>query len=130
LLLLIFYVCGDYPFLVKLLCEAKGGSVSFYQQFFERTTRWMGPIEKEWVLPLCYLDRITHGSIEQMLPNVTPSSVMEWFQKEASLRDPNAEWFVVAPYVRRTLLEFHKKEIGTRKSKEMTARGKAASKQA
>ena len=42
-----------YPFLVRLLCEARGGSVSFYQQFYQRTTRWMGLVEKDWVLQLC-----------------------------------------------------------------------------
>ena len=80
-----------YPFLVSLLCEAKGGSVSFYQQFYERTTRWMTPTERDWVLPLCYLDRITESSIQAMLPDVSPAAVMEWFKHEASLRDPNAE---------------------------------------
>ena len=116
-----------YPFLVKLLCEAKGGSVSFYQQFYDRTTRWMGPIERKWVLPLCYLDRITHESISRILPGVSPSAVLDWFKHEASLRDPNAEWYVVAPYIRRTLTEYHRKEIGPKKSEELIATGKAAS---
>lgn len=119
-----------YPFLVKLLCEAKGASVSFYQQFFERTTRWMGPTERDWVLPLCYLERITEESIPHMLPGVPASAVIEWFKHEASLRDPNANWYVIAPYIRRTLIEFHKREIGTKKSEELIAKGKAASEQA
>jgi len=119
-----------YPFLVNLLCEAKGGSVSFYQQFFERTTRWMGPTEHAWVLPLCYLERITVESISHMLPSVSASAVIEWFKHEASLRDPNANWYVIAPYIRRTLIEFHKKEIGTKRSDELIAQGKAASEQA
>jgi len=68
-----------YPFLVTFLCEAKGGSVSFYQQFYERTTRWMTPTEKSWVLPLCYLDRITEASIQTMLPDVPAFAVMAWF---------------------------------------------------
>jgi hypothetical protein len=119
-----------YPFLVNLLCEAKGGSVSFYQQFFERTIRWMGPTERNWVLPLCYLERITEGSISQIFPGISASTVMEWFKHEASLRDPSSSWYVIAPYVRRTLIEFHKKEIGTKKSEELIAKGKAASDQA
>lgn len=119
-----------YPFLVKLLCEAKGGSVSFYQQFYERTTRWIGPVEREWVLPLCYLDRITEASVACMLPSVPPTSVIEWFKHEASLRDPNEEWYVIAPYIRRTLIEYHRKEIGTTKSQDWIARGQAASAEA
>ena len=119
-----------YPFLVKLLCDAKGGSVSFYQQFFERTTRWMAPTEKNWVLPLCYLDRITETSVELMIPDVPASSVVGWFKHEASIRDPAAEWYVIAPYIRRTLLEFHRRQIGTKKHKEMIVKGKSASEQA
>lgn len=116
-----------YPFLVKLLCEAKGGSVSFYQQFYERTTRWMGPTEKMWVLPLCYLETITEESAAIMLPNASPSSVLDWFKHEASLRDPHAASYVIAPYIRRTLIEFHKKQIGSKRSEELTQRGKNAS---
>jgi hypothetical protein len=119
-----------YPFIVNLLCEAKGGSVSFYQQFFERTTRWMGPTERNWVLPLCYLDRITQESVSQMIPDANSLAVMEWFKHEASLRDPNAEWYEISPYIRRTLIEFHKKEIGTKKSEELIAKGTIASAQA
>ena len=116
-----------YPFLVNLLCEAKGGSVSFYQQFYERTTRWMGPTEKEWVLPLCYLDKITEGSVAVMLPSAAPSSVLNWFKHEASLRDPSAEWYVIAPYIRRTLIECQRKEIGAMKSDALIHKGKEAS---
>jgi hypothetical protein len=119
-----------YPFLVNLLCEAKGSSVSFYQQFFERTTRWMGLTERSWVLPLCYLERITEESISHMLPGVSASAVIEWFKHEASLRDPNANWYVIAPYIRRTLIEFHKREIGTKRSDELIVKGKVASDQA
>jgi len=87
-------------------------------------------MERNWVLPLCYLERITEGSISQMLPGVSASTVMDWFKHEASLRDPKASWYVIAPYIRRTLIEFHKKEIGTKKSEELVAKGKAASEQA
>lgn len=116
-----------YPFLVNLLCEAKGGSVSFYQKFYERTTRWMAPTERNWVLPLCYLDRITEGSVAEMLPDAPSSLVLDWFSHEASLRDPAAEWYVIAPYIRRTLKEFHRKQIGTTKCEEMVAKGREAS---
>ncbi len=119
-----------YPFLVTLLCEAKSGSVSFYQQFYERTTRWMAPIEKSWVLPLCYLDRITEASVSAMLPDSPANAVIEWFKREASLRDPNAQWYVIAPYIRRTLKEYHLKEVGTMKFNELVAKGEAASNRA
>ncbi|MBU4557202.1 MAG: hypothetical protein KJ747_10070 [Actinobacteria bacterium] len=116
-----------YPFLVSLLCEAKGGGVSFYQQLYERTTRWMAPMEKQWVIPLSYLDRVTKPAIEAMLPDAPASVVMEWFKHEASLRDPNAEWYVIAPYIRRMLKEYHCKEIGPKRQLEMIAKGEEAS---
>jgi len=119
-----------YPFLVTLLCEAMGGSVSFYQQFYERTTRWMAPTEKSWVLPLCYLDRITEASVSAMLPDSPATAVIEWFKHEASLRDPNAQWYVIAPYIRRTLKEYHLKELGMKKFNELIAKGEEASKRA
>lgn len=116
-----------YPFLVNLLCEAKGGTVSFYQQFYERTTRWMNPLEKSWVLPLSYLDRITESSIQKMIPDAPAHAVMDWFKKEASLRDPNAEWYTIAPYIRRTLAEYHHKKLGTKKHLDLIEQGKEAS---
>jgi len=119
-----------YPFLVKLLCESKSGSVSFHQQFYERTTRWMAPTEKTWVLPLCYLDRINEGSVSAMLPDAPAAAVIEWFKHEASLRDPNDQWYVIAPYIRRMLKEYHLKELGTLKSNELIAKGEEASKRA
>lgn len=115
------------PFLVSLLCEVKGGSVSFYQQFYERTTRWMTPTQKEWVIPLCYLDLVTEPAVEAMMPEAPTRAVMEWFTHEASLRDPNGQWYAIAPYIRRTLREYHCKEIGTRRQMEFVSRGAEAS---
>jgi hypothetical protein len=119
-----------YPFLVSLLCEAKGGSVSFYQQFYERTTRWMTPTQRQWVIPLCYLDRVTEPAIETMLPDPPATAVMEWFKHEGSLRDPDAEWYEITPYVRRMLKEYHCKEVGPKRQAEMIAKGEEASLQA
>ena len=55
---------------------------------------------------------------------------MDWFQHEASLRDPGANWFVIAPFIRRTLLEYHKRTVGTKESKDWEWRGQAASAEA
>ena len=119
-----------YPFLVSLLCEAKGGSVSFYQQFYERTTRWMTPTQRQWVIPLSYLDRVTEPAIETMLPDAPATAVMEWFKHEGSLRDPNAEWYEITPFVRRMLKEYNCKEIGPKRHAEMIAKGEEASQKA
>jgi hypothetical protein len=116
-----------YPFLVQLLCEAKGGTVSFYQQFYERTTRWMAPTEKSWVLPLCYLDQVTEESVAKMLPDYSPETVMEWFKHEASIRDPQGKCYAVAPYIRRTLLEYNRLTIGKKSHEELVTKGRDAS---
>ena len=119
-----------WAYVVSLLCEAKGGDVSFYQQFYERTTRWMTPIQKQWVTPLCYLDEVTLPAIEAMLPDVPAAAVMEWFRHEASLRDPRAKCLVIAPYIRRTLKEHHRIEVGTKRHLALIAKGEEALRQA
>lgn len=116
-----------YPFLVALLCEAKGGSVSFYKQFYDRTTRWMTASQKNWVLPFCYLDRITEGSVAKMIGDDHARLAMDWFMNEASLRDPHAEWYVISPYIRRTLLEYHLRMIGEEKQQIFIELGRRAS---
>jgi hypothetical protein len=86
--------------------------------------------EKTDLFNNAYLDRITETSVELMIPDVPPSSVVGWFKHEASIRDPAAEWYVIAPYIRRTLLEFHRRQIGTKKHEDMIVKGKSASNQA
>ncbi len=103
-----------YPFLVSLFCEAKGGTVSFYQQFWDRTTRWLTPNEKSWIIPIAYLDRVDRSTLGHMIPNVDPEIVMTWFQHEASLRDPMAPHFVMAPFIREMFKEYHKIVVGKR----------------
>jgi hypothetical protein len=87
----------------------------------------MAPAEKQWVLPLCYLEKINIASISSMIPDAPADAVMGWFKKEASLRDPTANCYVIAPYIRRTLKEYHKLELGGFNYKEFEQRGLAAS---
>jgi len=101
-----------YPFLVATLCETKNRNVMFYQRFVERTTRWMSYREKEWVIPLAYLNRVDLETIQRVLPDENPSVIMSWFQKEASLRDPKADHYVIAPFIREMLLEHNKRIVG------------------
>lgn len=101
-----------FPFLVSLFCEAKGGTVTFYQQFWDRTTRWMTSAERDWVIPLAYLDRIDKSSIGKMLPEADSVDVMAWFQKEASLREPDATHFVMASFIREMFKHYHGLTVG------------------
>ncbi len=115
-----------YPFIVSLLCEAKGGTVSFYKRFFERTTRWMTEIQKSWVLPLCYLDRIDEQTAVRMVESGNGKAIMDWFTNEASLRDPTAQCYVIAPYIRRTLKAYHSTLISAELQNQWEQRGHEA----
>jgi hypothetical protein len=108
-----------YPFLVATLCESKERTVTFYRRFFDRTTRWMSEQEKAWVIPLAYLDRITEESIAVMLPDTNAKQVMAWFTTEASIRDPEASWFVISPFIRNMLLEYNLRLVGESRHAEL-----------
>ncbi|MDZ4251256.1 MAG: hypothetical protein U1A72_01615 [Sulfuritalea sp.] len=101
-----------FPFLVSLFCEAKGGTVTFYQQFWDRTTRWMTSDERDWVIPLAYLDRVDTSTIAKMLPDADPRDVMGWFKNEASLREPDATQFVMASFIREMFKHYHGLGVG------------------
>lgn len=119
--------CYGFPFLISLLCEGNKGGVSFYQQFYERTTKWMTPEQKEWLIPLCYLDQINESTIEEMIPNHPAKKIMEWFEHEASLRDPHANCYVISSYIRTTLKEYHRKKLGDKKWIQLVNKGREAS---
>src|SRR5690606_27199770 len=96
---------NGYPFVLSLLCDFKANQGSrpatFYQQFFERTTQWMTPQQKDWLLPLCYLDTVNKASIAKILPGASANVIMDWFRKEASVRDVKSPSFRVDPYIRK-----------------------------
>ena len=102
-----------YPFLVSVLCETKDRSVTFYQRFYDRTTRWMSDVEKEWVIPLCYLGRVDLQTIPLVLPNIDASIVMDWFKREASLRDPDESYYVISPLIRKMICEYNARYVGS-----------------
>lgn len=122
---------SGYPFVLSLLCDfnANQGArpATFYQQFFERTTQWMTPQQKEWLLPLCYLDVVNQSSISKMLPNSPANVVMEWFRKEASVRDVKSPSFRVDPYIRKMLLQHHTNLIGPEEQQRLLDQGRLAS---
>jgi len=113
----LFDESNGYPFVLSLLGDFKSNQgarpAMFYQQFFERITHWMTTQQKEWLLPLCYLDVVNHSSIGEMIPTAVPSTIMDWFRKEASVRDVKAPSFRVDPYIRRMLLQHHLNLIGS-----------------
>lgn len=122
---------NGYPFVLSLLSDfkVKQGErpATFYQQFFERTTQWMTEQQKTWLLPLCYLDAVNHSSIQKMLPEAPAETIMDWFRKEASVRDVKSPSFRVDPYIRRMLLQHHTNLIGPDAQRKLSEQGKLAS---
>jgi len=115
-----------YPFLISILCESKDRSVVFYQRFFDRTTRWMSRYEKEWVIPLAYLDKIDKEILSRMLPEESPAMIMEWFQREASIRDPNGTFYAISPFIRKMMCEYNLRIEGAGAHEELLRRANEA----
>lgn len=120
-----------YPFVLALLADFKANEGSrpaiFYQQFFERTTQWMTDQQKSWLTALLYLDDVNEGSVSLMLPDSSPSIVVNWFRNEASVRDTQAPCFRVDPYIRSMLQQHHGNLVGSLIQNDFMERGKLAS---
>jgi hypothetical protein len=98
-----------FPFLLDIECddEKTGGTSALgLKLFYQRLTRWMTPIQRCWLLPLCFLEEINLETISVILPDTSAETVMAWFKEEASLRDPHAARWQVIPFVRQRLLQY------------------------
>ena len=101
-----------YPFILRFFVENRTPSAIFYSRFYERTTRWMNDEQEKWLTRLCYLDVVNEGTIKAFLTDVDSGLVMDWFIKEASLRDTKSEKYFFDPFIRHMLLEHRKTRIG------------------
>lgn len=98
-----------FPFLLDTECddEKTGGTSALgLKLFYQRLTRWMTPIQRRWLLPLCFLDEINLETVSSILPDTSAETVLAWFKEEASLRDPHAARWQVIPFVRQRLLQY------------------------
>lgn len=106
----LFAMTRGYPLLLQLLVEeltdGEGGSALAARRFFERTTRWMSPEEIEWFVRVCYLDRVNEDTLARLFPAEQIAAIQAWFEKEPSIRDPNASEFVVRPLIREKVLRY------------------------
>ncbi len=122
---------NGYPFVLSLLSDFKANQgerpATFYQQFYERTTQWMTPQQKEWLLTLCYLSEVNNSSIKRMMPDASPALIMDWFRREASVRDVKSACFRVDPYIRKMLIQHHGNLVGPEIQQDLLNRGQAAS---
>lgn len=104
-----FEATQGYPFLLELLVEEAntgGDSALFLRRFFDRTTRWMTPTEREWFTLVCYLDRIDEDTLGLLFPKNEVVQVQDWFEREPSVRDPSSRRFQVRALIRDKVLQY------------------------
>lgn len=70
----------------------------------------MNDVEKVWFQRLCYLDVINEDTVGDMFgKDVDASVIQDWFEKEASIRDPVSTEFTIRPLVRDMCLTYFAK---------------------
>jgi hypothetical protein len=98
------------PFLLTLITEEAswedGNSFLFLRKFLDRTTAWMTPREREWLVKVCYLDVVNEYTLTALFPIPENRTVMDWFEREASIRDPGAPVPRVRPLIRDKVLRY------------------------
>ncbi len=98
-----------YPFLVEMALE-DGRSDSIpalaLKKFYDRQTHWMTPVQKRWLDHLSFLDEVNLDTIPRVLPAEDVKEILEWFQKEGSIRDELAPKWTVRPFVRTRVLKY------------------------
>lgn len=98
------------PFLLNLVIEettaTDAESALFAKKFFDRTTHWMTSKEREWFTIICYLDTINEDTLRIMFREEDIPLVQDWFEREASIRDPVSRSFRMRPLVREKVLRY------------------------
>ena len=105
----IYELTQGFPLLLSLAIEeasADGASALFLKRFFDRTTRWMSGEERDWFVATCYLDEVNEDTLRLVLPDEDVGAVQDWFEGEASIRDPSAPIFRVRPLIREKVLGY------------------------
>ena len=105
----IYELTQGFPLLLSLAIEeasTDGASALFLKRFFDRTTRWMSREEREWFILTCYLDEVNEDTLRLVLPEEEVGAVQDWFEGEASIRDPSAPTFQVRPLIREKVLGY------------------------
>jgi hypothetical protein len=105
----IYELTQGFPLLLSLAIEeasTDGASALFLKRFFDRTTRWMSREEREWFTRTCYLDEVNEDTLGLVFPEEDVGAVQDWFEGEASIRDPSAPIFRVRPLIREKVLSY------------------------
>lgn len=105
----IYELTEGFPLLLSLAIEeaaSDGASALFLKRFFDRTTRWMSQEERDWFIATCYLGEVNEDTLCRVLPEADIGAVQDWFEGEASIRDPSARFFRVRPLIREKVLGY------------------------
>jgi hypothetical protein len=126
-----FKATQGFPFLLGLLIEELGAegadSALFLRKFFDRTTRWMSAREREWFAKICYLEEVNLDTLAPLFPGEAVEVIQDWFEREASIRDPAARVFRVRPLIREKVLRYLELRSPSRhREREERAAGKIA----
>jgi hypothetical protein len=125
----IYEATRGFPFLLTLAIEEATApdaeSALFAKKFFDRTTRWMTPKEREWFAAVCYLDVINEDTLRVLFPEGEVPLIQEWFEREASIRDPTSRSFQMRPLVREKALRYLETRSPSR-HREMLRKAKGA----
>jgi hypothetical protein len=127
----LFDATKGFPFLLTLAIEeattVEGQSALFAKKFFERTTRWMNEDQREWFKRICYLEHVDEDTLARVVPKAQVREVQDWFENEASIRDPDTARFAVRPLIRLKTLEYLEVRSPTwhREMKEQVKNGQA-----
>ena len=109
----IYNYTEGFPFLLKLVCEERGalsadgvGAADIPRQFFDRTTRWMSEHEIDWFKKIVYLDKIDTDTLAWFFESGEVETILHWFEREGTLRDPKAPVFRVRGIIREKILQY------------------------
>jgi hypothetical protein len=98
-----------YPYLIDSEIEdvlSGGGTALSLRNFIYRTTRWMTAEQQQWMQAVCFLDVVNEDSIAEVLPDVSASTVLDWFERESSIRSPHTKRYAVLQIIRSRVMAY------------------------
>lgn len=99
-----------YPYYVhQWVAESQQGGITAetLRRFNRRITLWLSEKQKKWLEPILFMDDVNIESLGKVLGKSSEAkAALDWFQSEASLRDPSTQRFKVREYVRVRLRQY------------------------
>jgi hypothetical protein len=97
-----------FPFLLDALAQGEPDAMLSLRRFHDRVTRWMSPTEARWLEDVVHLDPIDGDTLAAFFTPAEGEAVLAWFEREASVRDPDATAWRVRPLIREKLLAYQR----------------------